>query len=213
MIETLRRLESAKLVAILRGVPLDKAEAVATALARGGITAIEVTFNTPNAPDIIRLLDLRLGDGVLLGAGTVLTAGEVRAAKQAGARFILSPNVKPEVIADTKALGLVSVPGAMTPTEVMTAHEAGADIIKIFPAGSLGPGYVRNLLGPMAWGKFMAVGGVDIGNAAEFFRAGAMSVGIGGSLTKPALIRDGDWKALAVLAARFVESVAGAERA
>lgn len=202
--DTMRVLETGGLVAILRGVPRDAAEAVAAALVDGGVTALEVTCNTPGAMEIIASLVRRFGDAACIGAGTVLNVAEVRAAHDAGARFILSPNVKTDVIAATKAAGLISVPGAMTATEVVTAHEAGADIVKIFPAGSLGPAYVKNLLGPLDWAKFMVVGGVGLDNIPAFFRAGAMSVGIGGNLVDASMIKDRDWMELTALAARFV---------
>lgn len=213
MTDTLHTLESTGLVAILRGIPQDKAEPLAEALIAGGVSALEVTCNTPGAFNIIERLSRSFGDAACLGAGTVLSVAEVIAARDAGARFILSPNLNVEVVRATKAARLIAVPGAMTPSEVVTAHAAGADIIKIFPAGSLGPDYIKNLLGPLEWGRFMVVGGVDIDNMPAFFRAGAMSVGIGGNLVKSSLIRDGDWKGLTALAARFVAAVAEARRA
>jgi len=213
MTDTLHTLESTGLVAILRGIPQDKAEPLAEALIAGGVSSLEVTCNTPGAFNIIERLSRSFGDAACLGAGTVLSVAEVIAARDAGARFILSPNLNVEVVRATKAARLIAVPGAMTPSEVVTAHAAGADIIKIFPAGSLGPDYIKNLLGPLEWGRFMVVGGVDIDNMPAFFRAGAMSAGIGGNLVKSSLIRDGDWKGLTALAARFVAAVAEARRA
>ncbi|SBW11301.1 2-dehydro-3-deoxyphosphogluconate aldolase [uncultured Alphaproteobacteria bacterium] len=210
MSDTLRTLETSGLVAILRGVPTDAAEATAAALIAGGVTTFEVTCNTPGALDIVAALTRRFGAQACIGVGTVLTVAEVVAARDAGARFVLSPGFKPEVVHATKAAGLVAVPGAMTPSEVIAAQEAGADIVKIFPAGTLGPGYIRNLLGPLDGSRFMVVGGVDLGNIPDFFRAGAISAGIGGHLVKDALIRDRDWAGLTALAARFVACVAEA---
>lgn len=209
MNDTVRILDEARLVAILRGVPADKALPLAEALLQGGVRALEITFNTPGAAGIIAALAKALGSSVCLGAGTVLTVDAVSAARDAGARFILAPDVNVDVIRATKAGGLVSVPGAMTATEVVTAHRAGADIIKIFPAGSLGPSYIKNLLGPLDWGKFMVVGGVGLENVADFLQAGAVSAGIGGSLVRNDLIRDNDWKGITELAARYVAAVRG----
>lgn len=210
MSDTLRVLETSGLVAILRGVPRDAAAAVAEALIEGGVGTFEITCNTPDALAIVATLARRFGADACIGVGTVLKVAEVSSARDAGARFVLSPNFRAEVVHATKAAGLVSVPGAMTPTEVVAAQEAGADIVKIFPAGDLGPGYIRNLLGPLDGSRLMVVGGVDLDNLPDFFRAGAISAGIGGNLVKAALIRDRDWKGLTALTARFVARVAEA---
>lgn len=191
-------------VAILRGTSREDALGCVEAFAAAGIRGIEVTFNTPGAPAIIEELARRHAD-LVIGAGTVLTVDDVVKAASAGAQFILSPDMNPDVVAATKLRGLLSVPGAYTATEVLAAVRAGADIVKIFPAGAAGAAYIKDLLGPLNGFRFMAVGGVSLENTASFFRAGAVSVGIGGQLVDKNLIAAKNWKGLQTLAAKFLE--------
>lgn len=191
-------------VAILRGIPREDAVSCVEAFAAAGIRGIEVTLNTPGAPVIIEELARRHPE-LVIGAGTALTVDDVVKAANAGARFILSPDMNPAVIAATKLRGLLSVPGAYTATEVLAAVRAGADIVKIFPAEPAGAAYIKDLLGPLNGFRFMAVGGVSLDNTALFFKAGAVSVGIGGQLADKKLIEAKDWKGLQNLAARFLE--------
>lgn len=192
------------LVAILRGTAREDALGCVEAFAAAGIRGIEVTFNTPGAPAIIEELARRYTD-VVIGAGTVLTVDDVVKAAGAGAKFILSPDMNPAVVAATKLRGLLSVPGAYTATEALAAVRAGADIVKIFPAGAAGAAYIKDLLGPLDGFRFMAVGGVSLENTASFFRAGAVAVGVGGQLADKKLIAAKDWKGLQNLAAKFLE--------
>lgn len=208
MNDVLDKVCKARLVAILRGVPRDKTELLAEALLEGGVTIFEITCNTLGALVTIERLAKRFDGAACLGAGTVMDSETVRHAADAGARFILSPDVNVDVVRAAKQRGLLSVPGAMTATEVVAANNAGADIIKIFPAGSLGPGYIKNLLGPLDAMRFMVVGGVDLGNLRAFYDAGAMSAGVGGCLIQKSLVDAGDWKGLKTLAARFVAEAA-----
>lgn len=198
-------------VAILRGTSREDALSCVAAFAAAGIKGIEVTFNTPGAPAIIEDLAMRHPD-LLIGAGTVLTVDDAVRAANAGARFILAPDMNPAVIDATKKRGLLSVPGAYTATEVLAAVRAGADIVKIFPAGAAGAAYIKDLLGPLNGFRFMAVGGVSLENTASFFKAGAVSVGVGGQLVNKKLIDAKDWKGLQNLAGRFLEE-AGKGRA
>lgn len=200
-----KKQEDLRLVAILRGVRLSQAMDATAVFAEAGIKAVEVTYNTEDAPEIIRRLRDTYGGQLLIGAGTVMTTQDVVSAGYAGASFILSPDCNPEVIKATKDSGLFSVPGAFTATEVVMAHKSGADMVKLFPAGRLGPGYVKDLLGPLNDIKFMAVGGIDLTNAAAFLAAGAKSVGVGSSLVDMKLIRSGDFGQLKQLAITYVE--------
>lgn len=193
-------------VAILRGTTPDEALHTVEAFAAAGLRGIEVTFNTPGAPGIISDLVKRWPD-LCIGAGTVLTVDDVARAADAGARFVLSPDTCTDVIAATKARGLISVPGAFTATEILLAKRAGADIVKIFPAGKAGPAYIKDLLGPLNTLSFMPVGGVNLENTAAFIRAGAVAVGVGGSLVNRELIAGKRWKALEELAGAFLAEI------
>jgi 2-dehydro-3-deoxyphosphogluconate aldolase / (4S)-4-hydroxy-2-oxoglutarate aldolase len=170
-----------KIVAILRGCSPDRVPDIAAALARGGIRLLEITLNSPGALEAIRQLTDRMGDQLLIGAGTVLTAGEAEEAIAAGARFILSPSLDFEIIRTTRELGAVSIPGAFTATEILTAYKNGADIVKLFPA-SVGVHYFRDIRGPLPLIPLMPTGGVNLNNIWEFHAAGAVAFGIGSAL-------------------------------
>lgn len=191
-----------KLFAIVRGVGKDRIVETARALYRGGVRLLEVTFDQTSPAGIeetlesLRRLHTALGDQVCLGAGTVLDPEQVRLAARAGARFMVSPDVNPAVIGTTKEQGLVSLPGALTATEVVQARRAGADAVKLFPVGPLGPGYVKALGDPLKGIPLLAVGGVDAGNLARFLAAGAIGVGVGGQLVNAAEANAGRFAAL-----------------
>lgn len=209
------RISDTKLIAIFRKVPEDRLVRTAEALVRGGVRVMEVTFDH-SRPDsngalvrCVRMLRDALGDGVSIGAGTVLTPEEVDIAAGAGAELIVSPNADATVIRRTKELGLVSCPGAMTPTEIVAAHQAGADFVKLFPAEQLGLPYIKALRGPLGHIPLLAVGGTDEKNAADFLRAGACGIGVGGKLVRSDLIAAGDWAALEDLARRFASALHG----
>lgn len=175
-----------KIVAILRGVTPDTVLAVADGLLQCGITTIEVPLNSPQALQSIRLLHDAHADKAVIGAGTVLTAAQVDAVAQAGGRLVLSPNMNVAVIARTRALGLTSIPGVATVTEAFQALDAGADALKLFPADVLGAATLKAWRSVMpAEVRFLAVGGIDAGNMASFFAAGAVGVGVGGWLYRP----------------------------
>ena len=201
--EILSTLLKEKVTAIVRGIPADKVCPVADALLAGGVHCIEVTFNTPGAADMIRVLKHSYGDKMLVGAGTVLDTETCKTAIDAGADFILSPALNTAVITMCNRYGKVAVPGVMTPTEILTAMEAGADIVKVFPAGSLGTSYIKDVLGPLNHACIMAVGGVDADNAAAFFKAGAKCVGVGSALVSKALIEAGDYASITARAQAF----------
>ncbi len=170
-----------KIVAILRGCEPERVPEIVAALADGGVRLLEITLNSPGALDLIREISGRMGDRLLVGAGTVLSPAEAELAIDAGARFILSPSLDPETIQVTKELGAVSVPGAFTATEILAAWRNGADIVKVFPA-SVGASYLRDLRGPLPQIRLMPTGGVNLNNIREFRAAGAVAYGIGSAL-------------------------------
>jgi 2-dehydro-3-deoxyphosphogluconate aldolase/(4S)-4-hydroxy-2-oxoglutarate aldolase len=170
-----------KIVAILRGCAPERVMDIVATLAEGGVRLLEITLNSPGALDLIRRIAQTMGDRLLVGAGTVLTPAEAEQAIDAGAKFILSPSLDIETIQVTKELGAVSVPGAFTATEILSAWRNGADIVKVFPA-SVGASYLRDLRGPLPQIRLMPTGGVNLNNIREFKAAGAVAYGIGSAL-------------------------------
>jgi len=198
-----------KLVAIIRGADPAKVPSVADALYAGGIRALEITMNSEAALEQIQKLSRRGGD-LLVGAGTVTDRTEALAALEAGAQFIISPNTDIEVIRLTRNRGAVSIPGAYTPTEIVNAWKAGADIIKVFPAGS--PQYIRDIRGPLNHIPIMPTGGVSLENIAAFQNAGAVAFGIGSALVDSReQFSDGWLKKLEQRATQFVNALRDAE--
>lgn len=202
-----------KLIAIVRGVYGEDCVSLAKALCAGGIKLLEVTFDQSSpalwekTADTIRVLNQQLGDQMTFGAGTVTSVELVSIAKEAGAQFIVSPDCDPEVIRATVAVGMVSMPGALTPTEVLQAHKAGADFVKLFPAGNLGPGYLKSVAAPINHVKLLAVGGVNEKNVAEFLKAGAVGAGVGGNLVNKTWIAEQRFDEITALAKAFVDAV------
>lgn len=212
----LEQLLEEKLIAIIRGIPAERMEQTARALLGGGIRCLEVTLDHTSSKgreNTLQSLACLTGiPEILPGAGTVLTVEEAELACRAGAKYIISPDTVPEVIARTKVLGMVSIPGAMTPTEVTLAHRSGADIVKLFPAGTLGADYCKALRGPLPHIPCAAVGGVDAENLGQFYRAGVRCFGIGGSLVSPADIRAGRFEVITAGAAALRAALTQAER-
>jgi len=169
-------------VAVIRDAKVDTIVPIAKALQQGGVTALEITMETPKALSIIELLADQMDDDVLVGAGTVLDPETARAAIMSGAKFVFSPTVNIETIKMTKRYGVISVPGAFTPTEVLTAYEHGADLIKVFPANTGGPGHLKAIRGPLPHIPLMPTGGIDLNNVGSFIKAGAIAVGVGSTL-------------------------------
>lgn len=207
---TLDRLISTGVVAVIRADSGEQLVSVCRALGAGGVSACEITMTTPGALEAIALASRELGDAALVGAGSVLDAATARAAILAGARFIFSPVFNLEIIQMAHRYDCVAVPGAMTPTEILAAWSAGADVVKVFPANHFGPQYLRDIHGPLPQVKLTPTGGVDLTTAADWIRAGAVAVGVGSSLVKKELIRAAQWDELSALARQYVEIVAAA---
>lgn len=183
--------------------------AVAEALVQGGLVALEFTLTTAGALEAIAECRQRFGDDVLVGAGTVLSAEEAARCLDAGAQFVVSPGIDQDVIVTTRRGGALALPGAMTPTEILTAWRAGADIVKVFPARSLGPRYIADVLAPLPDLPLMPTGGVDESNAAAYLQAGAVAVAVGGKLIDAAAVARQDWAALTQRARALVAAVSG----
>lgn len=196
-----------RLVAIIRGFTLEQTIRATECFVKAGIKAVEVTYNTQGASEIIAALHKEFGQELLLGAGTVVELEQVEAARDAGAQFILSPDCNIAVIKATKETGLFSIPGVLTATEVSTAFRAGADMVKLFPAGRMGPGYLGDLLGPFSDAEFMVVGAIGLDNIRSYYQAGAISAGVGSSLVDSTLMREKRYAELTVLAKNFVSQL------
>ncbi|RLQ93805.1 bifunctional 4-hydroxy-2-oxoglutarate aldolase/2-dehydro-3-deoxy-phosphogluconate aldolase [Falsibacillus albus] len=204
----LKELKDRRIVAVIRGARPDTILPLAGALAAGGVTALEITMETPKALQVIEKLSDAGGPEMLIGAGTVLDPETARMAILAGASFIFSPTVKKETIEMTKRYNKLSVPGAMTPTEILTAYEYGADAIKVFPASALGPEYFKSIAGPLPHIPLMPTGGIDIDNVAEFIKAGAIAAGVGSTLVNAKVpLTQRDLTEVTEKAARFMEAV------
>ncbi len=202
-------IEEYKIVAIVRGIPSDKILDTAKALYEGGIRCCEVTFDHSSKEKMddtvksIKMLRKEFDGKVAVGAGTVVCEDDVILAKDAGASFIISPNANEGVIRLTKRLGLISIPGAFTPTEIVAAYEAGADIVKVFPASNLGVAYIKAVRGPLGYIPMTAVGGVNAENLNDFLKAGCCGVGVGGNLVNKKLIAEGRFDEITKLAKEY----------
>jgi 2-dehydro-3-deoxyphosphogluconate aldolase/(4S)-4-hydroxy-2-oxoglutarate aldolase len=205
--KSLQRVLDHKIVAVIRADNGDLLVDVAESLLAGGVEVMEVTFTVPRATRVLERVADRIGGRILLGAGTVLDSETCRAAILAGAEFIVSPTVNVEVIELCKRYSKVVMPGALTPTEVITAWQAGADIVKIFPSEITGPKYLKALHGPLPHIRLMPTGGVNLDTAAEFLRCGACALGIGSSLVDPKVVASGDLKKIESLARQYVQIV------
>lgn len=203
----LQRVLDQVIVAVIRA---DSGEAlldVAHSLLAGGVEVMEVTFTVPRAAQVLEQVASKLGNRILLGAGTVLDAETCRTAILSGAEFIVSPSLHLDVIQTCRRYGKLVMPGAFTPTEVITAWQAGADIVKVFPSEITGPRYLRALHGPLPQVRLMPTGGVNLETAAEFLRCGACALGVGSSLVDPKVVAAGDLKKIENLARQYVQIV------
>jgi 2-dehydro-3-deoxyphosphogluconate aldolase / (4S)-4-hydroxy-2-oxoglutarate aldolase len=205
-----RRIQALGALAVVRVARAGDVLPVAHALHAGGVSAIEVTMTVPGALDAIAALAREADGDVVIGVGSVLDADTARRAVEAGAVFVVSPVFKAAVVAEAQRQGAAAFPGAFTPTEILAAHEAGADVVKVFPSESLGPAFIKGVLAPMPFLKLCPTGGVTPDNAGEWIRAGAAAVGLGGALVDAKLVAAGDWGAITALARRTADAVAAA---
>ncbi|WP_353808094.1 bifunctional 4-hydroxy-2-oxoglutarate aldolase/2-dehydro-3-deoxy-phosphogluconate aldolase [Agromyces sp. SYSU T00194] len=207
MTDLLTPVRDAGVLAVLRAPSPDSALAVVDALVAGGVTGIEVTFSTPDAPGVIAAVRERHGDDVLVGAGTVTTVEHARSAAAAGAQFLVSPGTLPDLTAAMLDTGLVTMTGALTPTEVMVAHGLGSHVVKVFPASLGGPSYLSALRAPLPDVPLMPTGGVTPDNVAAWYAAGAVAVGAGGDLVPGSALAAGDMDEITRRARRFADAL------
>jgi len=212
--ETKAFLEHAALIPVLRAPSMELGHALVDAMMAGGITVVEVTMTVPNAIKLLRELKHRHGKKLLLGSGTVIDAAQAEATIEAGAEFVVSPSLHLDVIAKTKELGKVSIPGALTPTEVITAWRAGADYVKIFPCSAMGgASYLKALRAPFPDVKLIPTGGVTFQTAVDFLRAGASALGVGADLVNPKAIAEGKPEIITETARAYLEIIKAARSA
>lgn len=202
-----------KIVAIARGVSPKKIVKTAEALYEGGIRTLEITFDQASehcisdTKESIKAVKKSLGNKMCVGAGTVMTCEQAIAAKEAGADFALAPDTNGNVIRKVKELEMVSVPGALSPTEIAEAYRNGGDIVKVFPASLLGTGYIKAVRGPINYIPLMAVGGVNLENVKSFLESGFMSVGIGSNIVNNSLVESGEYDKITETARQYVEKI------
>lgn len=206
--DTLKIIKETKLIAILRNADPNNILPIVKTLYKAGVRAIEVTMNSPKALESIELISNEMKGKVVVGAGTVLDAESARLAILSGATFILSPTVNKDTIRMSKKYGAVSIPGALTPTEILEAYEYGGDIIKVFPTTTMGPEYIKDLQGPLPHIPLLPTGGVDLNNVEDFIKAGAVGVGLGSALVNTKVeITDGYYDDLEKTALSFYNKV------
>ena len=208
--ETTRLLQELGVVAVIRMKDADKLRGVIDAIAEGGVRAIEVTMTVPGAVGLIEKLAGTLPSEIILGAGTVTDAGTARAVIDAGARFVVGPVYRPDVMTACHERDVAVCPGCFTPTEILDAHERGADIVKVFPATALGPQFIKDVRAPLPQVRLMPTGGVSLDNAGDWIRAGAVAVGVGSALVDAKAVDAGRFDVLTGNARRIVASVASA---
>ena len=201
-------LRDAGVIATLRAPSTEAALGAVEALIAGGVRAVEVTYTTPNVPEVLRALQERHGDDVLLGAGTLLDPHQAAEAADAGAEYLVSPGIDDELVAAMQATGKVTMGGAMTPTEVMRARRLGVDVVKLFPGALGGPAHLKALRAPLPDLAYMPTGGVSADNLHEWFAAGAIAVGAGGELCPATALASGDFDAVRERAERFSAALA-----
>jgi len=206
--KNLARLIDSGVIAVVRVPDASQLIKLAEALEKGGVTSIEFTMTTPGALKMIEEAAGTFRDRILLGAGTVLDGETARAAILAGAEYVVSPNLSLDLIRICRRYGKVVIPGALTPTEILAAWEAGADLVKVFPAVAVGgPKYIKSLLAPLPQVKLLPTGGVDVTNAGEFIKAGAVAIGVGGKLVDKKLVAEGRFDLITENARQLVKTV------
>jgi len=211
--KVIESIEKNKLIVIMRDIPTERLLKTAEALMKGGIHLIEVTFNAKNretnfkTAECINILSREYGDELLVGAGTVLSTTQLEMAYQAGAKYCISPNVDSNVIAKAVDLKMVSIPGALTPTEIQAENLYGADFVKLFPVTSLGVGYIKAVKAPLSHIKFLAVGGITVNNLKSYLDIGVSGVGVGGNLVNKELIMNGKFDDITTLAKQYTKQI------
>lgn len=195
------------LIAVVRTQALEQVAPLCEALLAGGVIAVEITLTVPNALVAIREARLKVGARALIGVGTVLSARSCSAALEAGAEFVVSPILRPELVTVAHEADRPVMLGAYTPTEAQAAHETGADFVKIFPADTLGPAYIKALRAPLPHLRIVPTGGVDLATAGEFIKAGCAALGVGSALVSQAILREANWPELSRRAGEFVAAV------
>lgn len=209
--EVISRLTNPGIIAVVRAQTAEQVIPLSEALLAGGVIAIEITMTTPNALAAIRDARSRLGERALIGVGTVLDSATCTAAIEAGAEFVVTPICRTELVGIAHQADRPVMLGAYTPTEAQLAHEAGADFIKIFPADTLGPGFIKSLRAPLPHLRIVPTGGVDVGNVEEFLKAGCAALGVGSSLVSTKLLADSNWAELTRRAREFVNAATRAK--
>jgi 2-dehydro-3-deoxyphosphogluconate aldolase / (4S)-4-hydroxy-2-oxoglutarate aldolase len=206
--DVIRRIEEVGIVPVVRAATVDEATRAVQAICAGGIPVVEITMTVPNAVSVIREVAKQHGDKVLIGAGTVITAEQAESCLRAGAEFLVSPGLSAHVLSVARAAGKLAIPGALTPTELMSAHDHGARLVKIFPCGNVGgPKYLRSLKAPFPKAELIPTGGVNAANAAEFIAAGAFALGVGADLVDATALREGNLEKITAAAQELVQAV------
>ena len=211
--QTIQAIEKEKLIVIVRGVERESLIPLAEAMYAGGIRLLEITYDASGkisdreTAENIALLSKHFGERMMIGAGTVLTESQVDLTKAAGGKFIISPNTDKDVIQRTRIMDMVSIPGALTPTEAQAANNFGADFVKLFPLDAMGAGYLKAISAPLSHIRFLAVGGIDENNMGAYLKAGAKGFGVGSNIVKKDWIRAGNFEAVTALAKKYVEGL------
>ncbi len=211
----IKAIKTEKIIVIVRGLEKEKLLPLVEAMYQGGIRLLEITFDASGkvsdeeTAESIRMVAEAFKDRMYIGAGTVLTPKQVELVKKVGGSFIISPNTDLAVIQKTRELELVSMPGALTPTEIQSAHLAGADFVKLFPITSFGPDYVKAIKAPLSHVEFTAVGGIDETNMADYIKVGVSGFGVGSNITNKKMIAEGNWEGITQLAKKYVDVLKG----
>ena len=205
--EVLEKIKELGLLAVIRGPSPELTIKMVEALIVGGVLGIEITYSTPHAEDVVRTLSGKFGDSIVLGMGTLTRSEQAQCAKDAGASFLVSPICEPELVKSMVASGLLTMAGALTPTEVFQAYQLGTDVVKLFPGSLGGPAYVKALKGPFPYIPIMPTGGVNAGNVAEWFASGVVAVGAGSELCPPQLAKEGRFDEITKRASEFMQVV------
>lgn len=206
----LSKIKALGLVSVIRGPSADLTIKMVEALVEGGVLGIEITYSTPNAEDVVSKLSAHFGDRIILGMGTLTKPEQVKSALAAGAVFLVSPVCEPHLVKAMTSSGAATMIGALTPTEVFSAYEGGADVVKVFPGSLTGPSYIKALHGPFPHIPMMPTGGVSADNVADWFAAGVIAVGAGSELCPPKLAQEGKFAEISERASKFVQAVQNA---